>query len=602
MCEARLVTYVGRDGHQAQVNVLRSRPTGTLPVVLIHGVGLSLAAWGPQIRALALRHEVIALDMPGHGGSSLPPRDARLSDYADAVIAVLDALAIPAAIVIGHSMGALVALETALAHPSRVRGVAALNAVFCRSAEQRSAVLARAESLAGGGSGASHEAAVARWFGAPVPAELKASANLVSALLAACNTVGYARTYALFAASDAAHRERLASLAVPALFMTADGDPNSTPDMSRAMARLAPQGRAEVLPGARHMMNLTHPDTVNARLLAFIDEVERAGVVAAPAFDVKAFRQALGSFLTGVTVVTTRSASGEMRGFTANSFSSVSLDPPLILVCIAKTASSYPVFSAAETFAVSVLGAAQKDVSALFASKSPEKFAGADWHLGPVGSPVISGAAAWFDCTRHEVVEAGDHVILIGRVEGFGSADVPPLGYCRGAYVDFALGQQALAKRDEPARVGAILESDGALLLIEDAQGRLTLPAGACLEPASNPKSLRGALAKLGVEGLLSFLFAVFETPAATADAPPTVSIYYRGALTGSPRPEAGARLVPLEAIAFDRLPDEATRSMLARYVRERREDAFGIYVGDAERGKIHPLAHPLAAPSLDHA
>lgn len=599
MAEVRTLAYAGRDGRPSQVHFRREGVAGALPVVLIHGVGLSLAAWGPQIKALAARHDVIALDMPGHGGSSLPPEDARLSDYAAHVVALLDALALPAAVVVGHSMGALVALETALAYPSRVLGVAALNAVFCRSEEQRAAVLARAESLTAGGTSASHEAAVARWFGTPVPVELEASAHLVSALLAGCDPVGYARTYALFAASDAAHRERIAGLAMPALFMTAEGDPNSTPDMSRAMARLAPQGRAEVLPGARHMMNLTHPDTVNARLLAFLDEVERArtGTAAPPAFDVKAFRQALGSFLTGVTVVTTRNAAGEMRGFTANSFSSVSLDPPLILVCIAKTASSYPVFSAADNFAVSILAAAQKDVSALFASKSPDKFAGADWHLGPAGSPVISGAAAWFDCSRHEVVEAGDHVIVIGRVEGFGSADAAPLGYCRGAYVDFALGQQALAKRDEPARVGALLESGDALLLVEDAQGRLTLPTGTCLEPASNPKSLRGALAKLGVEGHLSFLFAVFETPAATADAPPTVSIYYRGALAGAPDTQAGARLVPLADIDFARLPDEATRAMVARYVRERREDAFGIYVGDAEHGRIHPLAR-----SLDHA
>ncbi len=595
MAETRTLDYTGRDGRPARLHFRRAGVAGALPVVLIHGVGLSHAAWEPQIAALAARHDVIALDMPGHGGSSQPPEDARLSDYADHVIALLDALGLPAAVVIGHSMGALVALETALAHPSRVLGVAALNAVFCRTDEQRAAVLARAQSLSEAGAGAAHEAAVARWFGTPVPAELEAAAALVTTLLAQGDPVGYARTYALFAASDAAHRDRLAGLAVPALFMTGDGDPNSTPEMSRAMARLAPQGRAEVLPGARHMMNLTHPETVNARLLAFIDEVERSRAVAAPALDVKAFRQALGSFLTGVTVVTTRDAAGDMRGFTANSFTSVSLDPPLILVCIARTASSFPVFSAADNFAVSILAAAQKDVSALFASKSPDKFAHAPWHLGPAGSPVIAGAAAWFDCTRHQLVEAGDHVILIGRVEGFGSEDAAPLGYCRGAYVDFGLGEQALAKRDEPARVGALLESDGALLFVEDGAGRLSLPVGACLEPASNPKSLRGALARLGVEGHLSFLFAVFETPPTTPQAPPTVSIYYRGTFAGTPRVEADARLVPLDAIAFERLPDDATRAMVARYVQERREDAFGIYVGDAERGQVHPLARRSA-------
>lgn len=588
MAEVRTLRYTGRDGAPAWVAYRRAGVAGAPVVVLIHGVGMASEVWGPQIAALSARHDVIALDMPGHGGSSLPPEDARLSDYAGQVVALLDALAIPSAVLIGHSMGALVALETALSHPARVRAVAALNAVFCRTPEQRAIVTARAGALDAEGRAASHAAAVARWFGAPVPAELQASAAQVAALLAAGDPAGYARTYALFAASDDAHRDRLSSLAVPALFITADGDANSTPAMSQAMAALAPQGRAEVLQGARHMMTLTHPDEVNARLLAFLD------ALAAP-FDAKAFRQALGAFLTGVTVVTTRNADGEMRGFTANSFSSVSLDPPLILVCLAKTASSFPVFSAAQNFAVSVLAAHQKDVSALFASKSPDKFSGAPWQLGPAGSPVITGAAAWFDCLRHEVVEAGDHVILIGHVSGFGAGSEAPLGYCRGAYVDVSLGQQALARRDEPARVGAILETDGALLLVEDGTGGLDLPTGSCLEPAANPHSLRGALSKLGVEGRLGFLFAVFETPG-SGDAPATVSIYYRGGFEGTPTAQSGARLVPLDAVDLARLPDGATRSMLARYLRERREDAFGIYVGDAERGQIHPLATPTPA------
>lgn len=601
MAEGRAVegmaVHEGRDGHAVRTRYRRQGVTGATPVVLVHGVGMAIAAWEPQIAALAARFDVIALDMPGHGGSSLPPVDARLSDYSDAVIAVLDALKLPAAVVVGHSMGALVALDTALAHPSRVLGVAALNAVFCRTPEQRAAVLARATALAGeGGAGApdeSHQAAVQRWFGAPVPPALEQAAARVARLLAACDPVGYARTYALFATSDAVHRERLAALTVPALFMTADGDPNSTPAMSEAMAALAPRGRAEILAGARHMMNLTAPDEVNRRLLAFLDEV-------APmrretkSFDPKAFRQALGAFLTGVTVVATRNEAGDMRGFTANSFSSVSLDPPLILVCIARTASSYPVFAAAANFAVSILAADQKEVSALFASKSADKFAASRWHLGPAGSPVIDGASAWFDCTRHEVVEAGDHVILIGEVAGFGAAPAAPLGYCRGAYVDVSLGQEALARRDEPARVGAILERDGAVLLVENGKGGLDLPAGTCLEPASNPRSLRGALARLGIEGRLGFLFAVFETLGAGEG---SVSIYYRGGFEGEPRPEHGARLVPFADIDWARLPDEAVRTMLRRYVRERSEDTFGIYVGDAMRGTVHPLAAAAAAP-----
>lgn len=580
--EDRFVAWTGRDGLPARIRYRRGGIPGATPVVLVHGVGMALDVWEPQVAALSARYDVIALDMPGHGGSSLPPPDARLSDYSDAVIAVLDALALPSAVVIGHSMGALVALETALSHPDRIVGLVALNAVFCRTAAQRGAVLARAASLAATDSPAFREGPLLRWFGDPVPAALEAVAARVAALLAACDPVGYARTYHLFATSDETHRDRLPRLAMPALFLTADGDANSTPAMSEAMARLAPRGRADVIVDARHMMSLTAPDAVNQRLLAFLQEI------APGTGDPRAFRQALGSFLTGVTVVTTRNAAGEMRGFTANSFSSVSLDPPLVLVCIARTASSFGVFSTAANFAVSVLAADQKDVSALFASKSADKFAASRWYLGPAGSPLIEGASAWFDCTRHEVVEAGDHIILIGRVAGFGATAAAPLGYCRGAYVDFALGQEALARREEPARVGAILESDGAVLLVDDGKGGLDLPAGTCLEPAANPRSLRGALARLGVEGQLGFLFAVFETPGTRERA---VSIYYRGGFDGLPRPENGARLVPFAEIEWARLPDDAIRTMLRRYVKERSEDTFGIYVGDAMHGTVQPLA-----------
>ncbi|MFP4903008.1 flavin reductase family protein, partial [Paraburkholderia sp. BR14261] len=165
---------------------------------------------------------------------------------------------------------------------------------------------------------------------------------------------------------------------------------------------------------------------------------------AQPAFDIAEFRRALGAFVTGVTVVTTIQPDGSPRGFTANSFTSVSLDPPLILVCIAKTASSYAVFSQTGRFAVSVLAEDQQQVSGVFASKAADKFAQVPWSARKTGAPVMDGAAASFDCTTHEVVDAGDHIILIGRVVDVVQTSSTPLGYCRGAYVNFSLSQDAL--------------------------------------------------------------------------------------------------------------------------------------------------------------
>ncbi|MEM5338314.1 flavin reductase family protein [Paraburkholderia azotifigens] len=307
------------------------------------------------------------------------------------------------------------------------------------------------------------------------------------------------------------------------------------------------------------------------------------------AFDIANFRRALGAFVTGVTVVTTIQPDGSPRGFTANSFTSVSLDPPLILVCIAKTASSYQVFSQTRHFAVSVLAEDQKSVSGVFASKAADKFEQVAWQKRATGAPVIDNAAASFDCTTHEVVDAGDHIILIGRVVDFVHTSSSPLGYCRGAYVNFSLSQEALAAAGPSAHVGAILEHRDGIVLLDTPQG-LQLPTGNKLEPSSDPKSLQGVLAKLGLEVHLDFLFAVFESGSGQT---PSVQIYYRGRVihSGAAWMDSSIRIVPLAQIPWGELRDDAVRSMLERYVRERSEDAFGIYVGDTEAGTVQTLA-----------
>jgi pimeloyl-ACP methyl ester carboxylesterase len=251
-------------------------------VVLIHGVGMSQSVWGPQIDALTASYQVVVYDMLGHGNSALPSATPTLAEYASQLKALLDAIGIGRAHVIGHSMGALVALEFALTHPQRTLSVAALNAVYDRTPAQREAVMSRAASLgattheAQDAQDASVDATLSRWFGDPVPGHLTQAAQAVRALLLSVDPLGYARTYRLFASSDGAHVGRLANLTVPALFLTGECDPNSSPSMSRAMAAATPRGRAEVLPNARHMMNVTDPARVNERLLAFLAEAAHA--------------------------------------------------------------------------------------------------------------------------------------------------------------------------------------------------------------------------------------------------------------------------------------------------------------------------------------
>lgn len=241
-----------------------------LPVVLIHGVGMRQEVWAPQIAALAGERQLITYDLLGHGASRLPPEGATLADYAAQLIALLDHLHIDAADVVGHSMGALVALEFALGQARRARRLVAMNAVFRRSAEQRAAVLQRAEALQRAGVDATVDTTIERWFGNPVPPALAQAAGQVRGYLAGVDPVGYARTYRIFAEADEIHADRLPHLAMPALFTTGELDRNSTPAMSAAMARLAPLGTLDVVPEARHMMTLTDAPRVNATLREFL--------------------------------------------------------------------------------------------------------------------------------------------------------------------------------------------------------------------------------------------------------------------------------------------------------------------------------------------
>ena len=241
------------------------------PLVLVHGVGMSAAFWRPQLFALAPHRMVVAYDMLGHGEAPLPPVKPSLDDYADQLQGVLNGLGLGRVALVGHSMGALVVLHHALAHPERVERVVAMNAVYCRSPEQLAAVQARAADLESGRTAEGRRQTLARWFGDPAPPALGPVAAWVDAALAGVDFVGYARTYRLFASSDAAHRGRLGGLAMPALFLTGTLDANSTPAMSAAMASEVPDGRVVSLAGERHMMSLASPGAVDPVLAGFLD-------------------------------------------------------------------------------------------------------------------------------------------------------------------------------------------------------------------------------------------------------------------------------------------------------------------------------------------
>lgn len=153
-------------------------------------------------------------------------------------------------------------------------------------------------------------------------------------------------------------------------------------------------------------------------------------------FDNIEFRNVCGQFLTGVTIVTAKGEHDELVGFTANSFASVSLDPPLVLVCPDKKLGSYPAFMKAEGFAIHILGHEQEELSTQFAKRGVDKFNGIDHKEGLYGAPIIPGTLAVLQCRAVNKVDGGDHTILIGQVESIGMCEKGrnPLGFFRGQY------------------------------------------------------------------------------------------------------------------------------------------------------------------------
>ncbi len=146
------------------------------------------------------------------------------------------------------------------------------------------------------------------------------------------------------------------------------------------------------------------------------------------------FRRALAAFATGVTIVTTRDGEGRDVGLTANSFNSVSLDPPMVLWSLARSARSLPAFLAASHFAVHVLAANQEELSMRFAARGSEKFAGLELERGAAHIPLLRGCSARFQCRNALHHEAGDHMIFVGEVEAFDHSDLPELLFHRGRY------------------------------------------------------------------------------------------------------------------------------------------------------------------------
>lgn len=156
-------------------------------------------------------------------------------------------------------------------------------------------------------------------------------------------------------------------------------------------------------------------------------------------FDSNEFRTVLGHFATGVTVITTHDGEGNFFGLTANAFSSVSLDPPLVVVCVDKRAESLSALQASGAYNVNILTKEQEPLSRSFSKSGADKFAGLAYEIAENGAPILKDSLAHLICTVHQEVDAGDHILFLGRVTGLEmDNEANPLLYFRGGYRDLA--------------------------------------------------------------------------------------------------------------------------------------------------------------------
>lgn len=297
--------------------------------------------------------------------------------------------------------------------------------------------------------------------------------------------------------------------------------------------------------------------------------------------DPRALRNAFGAFMTGVTVVTTHDKDGNPLGFTANSFTSVSLEPPLVLVCLANSSRNYDAFNDADGFAVNILAEDQKEVSNTFARPVDDRFAAVTWQNGPQGSPVFEGVSAWFDCSMFNRVEAGDHLILIGEVKAFENNTHPGLGYARGAYVTPAAEAEALSNSAN-LMVSALIEYEGKVLLAGNDAGKLALPEMKVGKEGAT-ETLKRLIAASGVTAEPGFIYSVYED-----EARETQHISFLCQASGDAASQG--MFTELSETTLMDIADPVICTMLERFAQESQMGNFGVYYGNQVSGEVRPL------------
>ncbi|SCW81264.1 NADH-FMN oxidoreductase RutF, flavin reductase (DIM6/NTAB) family [Sphingobium faniae] len=410
-------------------------------IILMHGAGESRHVMAPLARTLiAAGRYVVSLDLRGHGDSGrAEDGDYSLDALAGDVLAVAEQLGVRS-ILCGQRLGGLIAMT--IAGEQKAETVEGCIAIDARPDPAERAIL-RAHQIARDGSSGYGDIEQALEQLTPYRLHLSSKPMLRRVLQQEANGRWYWRYDP--ALLDEANPRRVdmhrdaprvikavKTIASPSLMLRSGPDALLTASDADRILALNPRIRyREAAPEDER------EDWLSAQIIAFLEEVARQphSSAARGGVDPLTLRQALSCFATGVTVLTAIAPDGTPVGLTANSLCSVSLDPPLILFCIDRRASSLPAFEACQTFAVNILHLGQEPVANLFVCKNRDRFAEAEWEQWKTGAPIIQDALANLECEKYDTVDGGDHRIFIGRVRQvwFDPAR-PPLLFYQGRY------------------------------------------------------------------------------------------------------------------------------------------------------------------------
>ncbi len=300
-------------------------------------------------------------------------------------------------------------------------------------------------------------------------------------------------------------------------------------------------------------------------------------------FDAKELRAAFGSYMTGVTVVTAKSDDGVHVGFTANSFTSVSLNPPLLLVCPGIHLSSFDVFKNTKHFVVNILAEDQEAISNLFASSNADRFSQIKWVEDGFGSPIIEGVAASFSCSTHQQIDSGDHIILIGEVRAFKNNPAKGLGYSSSGYFNLNPRFKIADKHAEPVRAFAgALTTCGDQVLVKEVDGKYWLPVVEAKDRYRAPLAIGDWLTEQGLDVEICQTYSVFDAPVTNEH-----FTFYRATARSLDDGSAG-KFVPVTELDPERMAQPGASHMMRRFKSEFRNQQFGLFIGDAVSGDVH--------------